>query len=363
MFRLFGASSRAPVSFLCVRVNFKGARHISTGGGPEKGGVVATVFGATGFTGRYVVETLANAGLTVIVPFRGEEKSMRHLKVIGQLGQIVPVRIDVRDPATIERAVFHSNIVVNMISRFWETRNFTFDDVNVKAATLIAEISKNVDRYVHISAAGVSKDSESPWSRTKAEGEEAVKKILPWATVIKPTLIFGDEDRVLNRFGRLSLVAPVIPVVKEAEKKLVQPLSPIDFADAILASLTRQDAIGKTYVLGGPRVMSWEEIGTLSFDASRRPDTRYRVSEKILYAIAGVLEKGWLMGGEPIFTRAELQHYNRDVVVNPADKSFTDLGITRVSHIEQGIARVARVYRDPVHQSDLVDQSPHAYKD
>lgn len=100
----------------------------------------------------------------------------------------------VRDPATIERAVFHSNIVVNMISRFWETRNFTFDDVNVKAATLIAELSKGVDRYVHvslfwilngidfdtdnISAAGVSKDSESAWSRTKAEGEEAVKSIL-----------------------------------------------------------------------------------------------------------------------------------------------------------------------------------------
>jgi len=357
---------RLPVS-LCVRAAHcnKFVRHISSGGSPEKEGVVATVFGATGFSGRYVVETLANAGLTVIIPFRGDEKTFRHLKVIGQVGQIVPTRIDIRDPATIERAVFHSNIVVNMISRFWETRNFTFDDVNVKAARLIAELSKGVDRFVHISAACVSKDSASEWSRTKAIGEEEVKKILPWATVIKPTVIFGDEDRVLNRYGRLAVNYPLMPVFAEGQKKTIQPLSVIDFADGILASLTRQNAIGQTYVLGGPEVMTWKDIADKSYESNRRRDKRVEVNEKIMDLAAGMLEKGWYMGGEPILTRAEVKHYDKtNVVVHRVDKSFSDLGITRkLGDIDLGIARVMRVYRDPAHQSDLLEQSPHGYKD
>jgi len=312
-----------------------------------------------------VVETLANAGLTVIVPFRGEEKSFRHMKVIGQVGQIVPTRIDIRDPATIERAVFHSNIVVNMISRFWETRNFTFDDVNVKAASLIAELSKGVDRFVHISAACVSKDSPSEWSRTKAIGEEAVKNILPWATIIKPTLIFGDEDRVLNRFGRLAVYSPVMPIVAEGQKRLVQPLSTIDFADAILATLTRQNAIGQTYVLGGPEVMTWKDIADRCYESNRRRDKRVEVPEKVMELVAGILEKGWYLGGEPILTRAEVKHFdNTNVVVHRQDKSFSDLGLNnQLGKLELGLARVSRVYRDPAHQSDLIDQSPHGYKD
>lgn len=352
-------------TFLCARVVgcTKGVRYMSAAPYSEKGGLVATVFGATGFSGKYVVETLANAGLNVIVPFRGEENCMRHMKVIGELGQVIPVRIDIKDSSTIERAVFHSNIVVNMISRFWETRNFTFEDVNVKAATLIAELSKHVDRYVHISAAGVSKDSSSAWARTKAEGEEAVKRVLPWATIIKPTLMFGDQDRLLNRFGRLSLVAPVIPVLRQAERRLVQPLSPVDFANGILLSLTKHNAIGQTYVLGGPQVLTWDEIGTLFLTAAKRRDKRRIVSDKVLDWISSFVEKTWLIGGEPIFTRAELQHYNRDIVVQPNDKSFADLGLKKLQGIQFGIAQVSRVYRGAHDQSDLVEQSPHSYKD
>lgn len=325
---------------------------------------MCTVFGATGFVGRYVVETLASAGLTVIVPFRGEEKSFRHLKVIGQVGQIVPTRIDIRDPATIERAVFHSNIVVNMIGRFWETRNFSFDDVNVKAATLIAELSKGVDRFVHVSAASVSKDSPSEWARTKAIGEENVKKILPWATILKPTVMFGDEDRLLNRFGRQSVMMPIIPTVAQAQARRVQPLSGVDFSDAVLATLTRQSAIGKTYVLGGPEVFTWGDLSNKALEATRRRDKRMELPEKVSDIVNGVLEKGWYLGNEPIITRAEAQHYdNTDVVVKATDATMSDLGITKLENIDLAIARVSRVYRDPAHQSDLVEQSPHSYKD
>lgn len=166
----------------------------------------------------------------------------------------------------------------------------------------------------YVSAAGVSKDSPSEWARTKAIGEESVKsihlfylvyyfiffpfycllylfssfhffltrtEILPWATVLKPTVMFGDEDRLLNRFGRQSVMMPAIPVVAQAQAKRVQPLSGVDFSDAVLAALTRQSAIGKTYVLGGPEVFTWEGLANKALEATRRRDKRVEVPEKV----------------------------------------------------------------------------------
>jgi NADH dehydrogenase (ubiquinone) 1 alpha subcomplex subunit 9 len=164
----------------------------------------------------------ANVGAQIVLPFRGEEKSYAHMKPIGELGQVVPVRIDVRDKESLERAVSRSNVVINMIGRQWETRNFKYDDVNHKAARAIAEVSKHVDRYIHVSAAGVSTNADNAYSRSKAEGEKAVRSILPWATIMKPTIMFGDEDRLLNKYGVIAQYWPVVPLcVKEA---LIQPL-------------------------------------------------------------------------------------------------------------------------------------------
>eukprot|EP00026_Physarum_polycephalum_P008722 Phypoly_transcript_08821.p2 GENE.Phypoly_transcript_08821~~Phypoly_transcript_08821.p2 ORF type:complete len:159 (+),score=19.70 Phypoly_transcript_08821:739-1215(+) len=156
-----------------------------------------------------------------------------------------------------------------------------------------------------------------------------------------------------------------MPVLAEGQKKAIQPLSVLDFADGILASLTRQNAIGQTYVLGGPEVMTWKDIADKSFESNRRRDKRVEVSEKVMDLAAGILEKGWYLGGEPILTRAEAKHYDStNVVVRREDKSFTDLGLThKLGDVELGLARVSRVYRDPAHQSDLLEQSPHGYKD
>ncbi|KAG8972942.1 hypothetical protein FRB90_010074, partial [Tulasnella sp. 427] len=103
-------------------------------------GHVATVFGCTGFLGRYLVSKLAKAGTQVIVPFRDEDEK-RHLKVMGDLGQVVPLMWDIRDPDTIAECVRHSDVVYNLVGREYETKNYTFEDVNVTAAQLIAEVS------------------------------------------------------------------------------------------------------------------------------------------------------------------------------------------------------------------------------
>eukprot|EP01111_Echinosteliopsis_oligospora_P000791 TRINITY_DN1093_c0_g1_i1.p1 TRINITY_DN1093_c0_g1~~TRINITY_DN1093_c0_g1_i1.p1 ORF type:complete len:333 (-),score=97.09 TRINITY_DN1093_c0_g1_i1:40-1038(-) len=319
-------------------------------------GIVATVFGATGFTGRYIVEDLARIGITIILPFRGEEKSFRHMKMAGDLGQIVPVRWDSRDPESIQRAVAPANVVINLVSRFWETRNFTYEDTNIHAAQSIAEHSRHCDRFIHVSAAGVDKQSESRWARTKAEGEDIVREIVPWATIMKPTIIFGDEDRLLTKYGRMALQYPYVPVSNT--DALIQPLSALDFGKAIVASLGDSDTIGQTYVLGGPNTYTWDELTRQIVESTKRGDKRLPVSPSTMQYIAYVSQKTYLMGTEPLMAQEEVKHWANDIVVKPSDNNIQSLGVKKPESIDHALIRVTRAYRDPDHVSDLVDQAP-----
>ena len=115
---------------------------VGRGGRSSNSGIVATVFGATGQLGRYVVNHLGRCGSQVVVPYRGDDNSYRHLKVMGDLGQIVPLKWDPRNLQSVERAVMHSNVVINLIGAQVPTSNFSLDDTNRKIARLVARVSR-----------------------------------------------------------------------------------------------------------------------------------------------------------------------------------------------------------------------------
>ncbi|OBS64296.1 hypothetical protein A6R68_07167 [Neotoma lepida] len=173
------------------------------GGRSSVSGVVATVFGATGFLGRYVVNHLGRMGSQVIIPYRCDIYDTMHLRPMGDLGQIIFLEWDPRDKDSIRRAVQHSNVVINLVGRDWETRNFDFEDVFVKIPQAIAQVSKEagVERLIHVSHLNASMKSSSRYLRSKAVGEKEVRSAFPEATIIRPSDIFGREDRFLNHFA------------------------------------------------------------------------------------------------------------------------------------------------------------------
>merc|ERR1712000_425314 len=140
-----------------------------SGGRSSLGGHTATVFGATGFLGRYIVNRLARAGCTVVVPFR-EEMAKRHLKVSGDLGRVVFIEYDLRNTASIDESVRHSDIVYNLVGRDYPTKNFSLEDVHVEGTERIVEaVAKyDVDRYIHVSSHSAAVDSPSEFYSTKA---------------------------------------------------------------------------------------------------------------------------------------------------------------------------------------------------
>ncbi|KAF9577274.1 NADH-ubiquinone oxidoreductase 40 kDa subunit, partial [Lunasporangiospora selenospora] len=172
------------------------------GGRSSTNGHVVTVFGCTGFLGRYLVNRLARDGSHVIVPYRDED-DMRHLKVMGDLGKIIPMEIHLRNKDSLEAAIRHSDTVYNLLGRDYETKNFSFSDVHVDAAGVLAELSQkhDVDRFIQISSLNADINSSSRFLSTKAQGEDLVRSIIPSATIVRPAVMYGQEDRFLARLA------------------------------------------------------------------------------------------------------------------------------------------------------------------
>ncbi|NIG62002.1 NADH dehydrogenase [Pontoporia blainvillei] len=144
-------------------------------------------------------------GSQVIVPYRGEPYDTMHLRPMGDLGQIIFLEWKGRDNDSILRAVEHSNVVINLGGREWETKNFDFEDVFVKIPQAIAQVSKQVrvEHFIHVSHLNDDIKSPSKYLRNKAAGEKEVRDTFPEAAIIKPSDIFGREDRFLNHFASI----------------------------------------------------------------------------------------------------------------------------------------------------------------
>lgn len=225
-------------------------------------GVTATVFGAYGFVGRYVVNRLGRIGSQVVIPYRGDGMSTRHLKVMGDLGQMVFRPIDLTDVDSIKESVKRSNVVINLIGAGHETKNYSYDDVHVKVTHRIAKIcaeAGNVKRFIHVSAAGADQDSASDFLSSKARGEAVIKDFFPQATIIRPCQIYGDEDKYLNRIAMGINTFPIIPMLGDGDQK-VQPIYVQDVAQCIINAMVNSDAPGKTYTLGGPEVLTHSDV-------------------------------------------------------------------------------------------------------
>ena len=199
---------------------------------------VATVFGGSGFIGRYVVKRLAHKGFVVRVAVRDPEAAL-FLKTSGAVGQIVPLFASVENEATVHRAVDGAGLVVNLVGILAEGRKGDFQRVHAEGAGRVARLAAaaGVERLVHVSAIGADPGSPSAYGTSKAAGEQAVHAAFPDATILRPSIVFGPEDQFFNRFAALARLSPVMPVISGATR--LQPVYVGDVADATMAALAR----------------------------------------------------------------------------------------------------------------------------
>ncbi len=283
---------------------------------------VATVFGGSGFLGRYVVQRLASAGYITRVAVRDPESAM-FLRPMGRVGQIVPMFASLGQDATVAQAVDGAELVVNLVGILAERRPGDFHRIQAEGAGRIAAkaAAAGVARMVQVSAIGADANSPSVYAQTKAAGEAAVKAAMPAATILRPSLVFGAEDKFFNRFAALAQFSPVMPVIAGDTK--MQPVYVGDVADAVMAGLTGLDAAGKTYELGGPAVWAFREILAYILKETRRRRLLLDIPLGLARLQAGLAEK---LPTKP-FTRDQLLLLSRDNVVSPGMPGLAELGI------------------------------------
>lgn len=290
------------------------------GGRSSLGGHTATVFGATGQVGRYIVNRLARQGCTVVVPFR-EEMAKRHLKVTGDLGRVVFIEYDLRNTASIEESVRHSDVVYNLVGRNYPTKNFSLEDVHVEGAERIADaVAKyDVDRFIHMSSYNASLDSPSEFFRTKARGEQVVRSIFPETTIVRPAPIFGFEDRLL-----LKLASVLNLFTANNMQERFWPVHSIDVGMALEKMLYDDATASQTYELYGPKNYSMAEIAEMVDREIFKKRRHVNVPKAILKPVAAVLNRAlWW----DVMSADEIEREFIDQEIDETAKTFADLGI------------------------------------
>jgi NADH dehydrogenase len=222
-------------------------------------GALVTVIGGAGFLGRYVVEALAKAGFRVRVVSRHADSAL-FLKPLGDLGQIQVVSGDIRSNADMASAFAGAAAGVNLVGILAESGQQKFAALQAEGAGRAARAAAAAGAvaFVQMSAIGANAASAIPYARSKGDGEARVQAALPQAVVLRPSIVAGPEDQFFNRFAAMARLSPVLPAI--SGDSLFQPVYVRDVAEAVVAGLTRSDAAGRIYELGGPDVLSFKAI-------------------------------------------------------------------------------------------------------
>jgi uncharacterized protein YbjT (DUF2867 family) len=310
---------------------------------------VVTVFGGSGFLGRHLVNRLAKQGAVVRVAVRDPEAA-HFMKPMGNAGQVIPMHANINDDAQVRLACDGADIVINLVGLLSEWGKNTFKNVHADGAARVAKAAKDTgaQQFIQVSAIGASAKSPSTYAKTKAEGEAAVKKAFPGATIVRPSVVFGPEDQFFNRFAGLAQFLPMLPVfgclaipkvTLFGEKGAVdvdiygdggtkfQPVYVGDVADAVMAILDTPKAAGATYELGGPTVYSFKELMELVL----RQTDRKKLLIPIPFWMAMI--EGWFlqMLPKPLLTCDQVLQLKYDNVANGKAKGFKQLGIKPVA--------------------------------
>lgn len=291
---------------------------------------LVTIFGGSGFVGRYIARRMAKEGWRVRVAVRRPNEAL-FVKPYGTPGQVEPLGCNIRDDASVRAMIRGADAVVNCVGILNRSGKNTFDAVQAEGAGRIARIaaSEGVGHLVHVSAIGADAASTSDYARTKADGEAAVLAGFPNAVILRPSIIFGTEDGFFNRFAGMTRMGPVLPVVGADTR--FQPVHVDDIARAAVMGALGQAAPG-VYELGGPEVDTFRGLmGRMLKVVQRR-----RAVVNVPFFLAWVMAAGFdavqaLTLGlieNKMLTRDQVRNLRYDNVVSPGAKGFADLGIT-----------------------------------
>ena len=286
-----------------------------------------TVIGGSGFLGRYIVELLADQGAVVKVAVRDIEKA-KFLKPLGQVGQVTPIRINIRDESSLKQMVQETDKIIYLVGILYEKRNQTFQSFHIDALDVLGELSKKegVRSFSLVSALGANVEAKSKYLSSKGKGELKLTKNYTEATIFKPSVLFVAEDKFFNLFASLLRMTPMLPLYGGG-KTLFQPVYVSDVARAIVNSIDDKSTYGNTYELGGPTIYTYTELMEVILRYTNRNRLLLPVPFKVGDLQAALVE----LLPKPILTRDQMISLRVNNVVHEDALNIKKLGVEPTS--------------------------------
>lgn len=304
-------------------------------------GRLVTIFGGSGFIGRYVVRALARRGWRVRVATRRPDMAF-HLQTSGRVGQIHSVQANLRYPSSVMHALRGAEAAINLVGVLAEQGPQRFAALHVEGARAVAKAARDagITNIVHMSALGADANASALYARTKAAGERAVLELVPGASIVRPAVVFGPEDAFFNRFAALARLSPALPLIGGGTARM-QPVFVGDVAEAIARALEGEAKPGAAYELGGPQIKTFRELMAFILDTTERRRLLAPLPFAAANLIAGVTElaKTASLGLFPdmfMLTRDQVALLRHDNVVSAAatadGRTLQGLGISPESY-------------------------------
>ncbi len=286
-----------------------------------------TVFGGSGFLGRYIVRRLARTGARIRVAVRDPEAA-NLLQPMGDVGQIRAVAANLRHEESVRQAVAGAQVVINCVGLLSESGAQNFAAIQANGAGRIARAAAEAgaERLIHISAIGADPASPAKYGRSKAAGEALVREHFPDATIIRPSVVFGPEDGFFNLFGKLAQFLPALPLIGGGTTKR-QPVYVGAVAEGVEACLARAGSRGRLYEFGGPEIVTMKDCMELVLAHTGRRCW-------LLPVPWGLAEfEGALLGllPRPLLTLDQVRLLRVDNVVADGAHDLAELGVARTA--------------------------------
>ena len=284
---------------------------------------VIAIFGAGGFLGKHLMRQLTKLGYRVKVATRNPYLK-GYLKPLGNPGQIELFKTNIFNPEDIKQVLKNCDLAINLVGILHETRKQKFNQVHAKFPYLLSNLCNEigVKNLVHISALGVREDHISKYMQSKLEGEKNIQKVFKPSVILRPSLVFGPEDKFFNVFASIAQFSPALPLIGGGKTKF-SPIYVGDVAKAIVKTLKLENSKPKIYELGGPKNYSFKELMEILLEEIKKK----RFLIPIPFSVAKLQSYFLQMMPNPLLTSDQVDMLKYNNIVSGEYPTLEDLGI------------------------------------
>jgi NADH dehydrogenase len=286
------------------------------------------VLGGSGFVGGHVCEALNRAGVSMTVVTR-----RLPARSVQMLPLVTVVQADVHDPQALAALLPGHDAVINLVAILHGDRH-AFGKVHVQLPRQIAHacVQAGVKRMLHVSALGADQHGPSLYQRSKAQGEAALQSEVVHGlqlTVLRPSVVFAEDDAFIQLFARLQSVAPVVPLAG-AETRF-QPVWVQDVAQALVYALMHRETIGHVYELAGPQIYTLKQLVEHAGAWTGHPRPVFGLPQPLAYLQALLME---MMPGAPLMSRDNLASMQVDNISDGKLPGLAELGVATPASLQ-----------------------------